>query len=776
MNRFALSWLMCIFTFLLLAVFVVSNLNIRTDLSFFLPENTSLETSLLSSALQSDQGGSLLLIGLDGTNAKTLAKASQDIAQRLEQSQRFHFIANGTPRLSAHQILQVRKWRYIIGPSWNEQSFSQTQLSKKLKTSIYKLASTQGWAFRDQFAYDPLNRMGDFMQFGAFNKLPEYKFGVWMEPKNKGYRALIMAYAIAPASDFIQQNGIRDLLNSSASPWAEQGVHLQSSGVGLFALDIRQYIKSEMQVLSGLATVLVLGFLGLVFRRFSILILLSLPLCAAIIMGAGMVQLLFGYVHGVALTFGATLIGVAVDYPIHLFTHQRRGETAQQSVTRLAKPLALSALTTIAGFLVLSQSSFYGLAQLGVLAGTGIFTAAMVSYWILPHLMGPNLRAHADNTSSFWGQILVNQAFTKKVRMSLAIVSLGIVVMGLQTSSPIWENDLSNLSPISKSSKDLDRDLRAALRAPDVRHMIIVTGKSADDVLKQQEKILPALQSLVQHGQLNGFSAAASLLPSQSVQQDRQDALPDRITLNKDFKTATIENDLDFNLFKGFIDEISQQKNLSTITANDFFQSPLGWRLSPILQKVDNTKWMGRILLNGPKNIAALKDFNSGDDVVKYVDLKMTANTIVTQYREEAILWLYLGGAVSLLCLILGFMNIRHAILAALPAASAIGVTVCALLTLGVSLSLFHLLALLMVAGIGIDYALFFNTFQGSQEDHKLSLRAIILCNVTTILVFAVLAFSTTPVLSGIGLTVSIGAAFSLMFTFAYGNTAKGVA
>jgi predicted exporter len=75
----------------------------------------------------------------------------------------------------------------------------------------------------------------------------------------------------------------------------------------------------------------------------------------------------------------------------------------------------------------------------------------------------------------------------------------------------------------------------------------------------------------------------------------------------------------------------------------------------------------------------------------------------------------------------------------------------------GVELTLFHLVALILAAGLGLDYALFFDHAGDDHSDQLRTLHALVVCSLTTLLVFLLLALSSIPVLRAIGTTVTIG-------------------
>jgi predicted exporter len=84
-------------------------------------------------------------------------------------------------------------------------------------------------------------------------------------------------------------------------------------------------------------------------------------------------------------------------------------------------------------------------------------------------------------------------------------------------------------------------------------------------------------------------------------------------------------------------------------------------------------------------------------------------------------------------------------------------IVVAALRAGGVSLNLFHLISLVLVAGLGLDYALFFEHAADEPSEQRRTLHAVLVCSLSTLMVFVLLAASSLPVLRAIGLPVAIG-------------------
>jgi predicted exporter len=153
-----------------------------------------------------------------------------------------------------------------------------------------------------------------------------------------------------------------------------------------------------------------------------------------------------------------------------------------------------------------------------------------------------------------------------------------------------------------------------------------------------------------------------------------------------------------------------------------------------------------------------------GDPRILFVDVKAETEGMLATYARATLFWALAGGVLVLGMLALSLGSIGRVLQVATPIGGALVVTLTVLTALGEALTLFHLASLLLLAGLAIDYSLFFartGTDPDAAEDDTLG--AVLNCTVSTLLTFGLLAFSATPVLHGIGLTVSVGVASAFL-------------
>ena len=137
---------------------------------------------------------------------------------------------------------------------------------------------------------------------------------------------------------------------------------------------------------------------------------------------------------------------------------------------------------------------------------------------------------------------------------------------------------------------------------------------------------------------------------------------------------------------------------------------------------------------------------------------------MVSLYRNETLRLLGWGVLAIGLVLLAGLRAPVTVLRVMLPIGSAIVVVAASLHALGERFSLFHIASFLLVIGLGLDYALFFNRRHGTLAERGRTVYGLVVCSTTTICVFGVLALSQIPVLRAIGLTTALGSLACLVF------------
>ena len=224
------------------------------------------------------------------------------------------------------------------------------------------------------------------------------------------------------------------------------------------------------------------------------------------------VHALFGFIHGITLGFGVTLLGVVDDYPIHLFSHLT-GKRPPPTVMRDIWPtMRVGVLTTAIGFSALSVfAGFPGLSQLGVFSITGLLAAAAVTRWVLPFLVPAGFAP--TRTGAGLSKVVDRLTHARWV----VPISMGLAGLFLAGSMPRFGSGTSKiLLPFRSKQKTLDQTLRNELGVPDVRDLLMVQGMTDEDVLIQSEGVAIALDRLIDERALASYDIVTRYLPSRA--------------------------------------------------------------------------------------------------------------------------------------------------------------------------------------------------------------------------------------------------------------------
>ncbi|HSD41270.1 MAG TPA: hypothetical protein VLD36_05330 [Burkholderiales bacterium] len=733
------------------------------DLTAFLPKSVTPAQQLLIAQLRDGIAARLVLIGLEGADDPALAATSRALAERLRAIDRFAYVANGAGGLAKRDRDVLLEHRYQLSPGVDAARFTAAGLRAALERTLELLASPAGTLVRPTLARDPTGELAALLAAHADRAQPATRQGVWFDTERR--RALLTAETRAPGYDLDAQAALQaEIAAAFAAVRTDPAMRLVLSGPSVFAVQSRAAIERDAWRLALVAGIGVAVVLYAAYRRAALVAFGALPVMTGLLAGVAAVATAFGPVHGITLGFGATLIGEAADYSTYLFAQRARGETLAGTAARVWPTLRLAVLTTMFGALAMLFSSFTGLAQLGLLTFAGALAAGVVTRYGLPALV-PGRWSRTDPPPVLAPAALGRLARAVRKLAALVPVALlaGAAVLALRHAT-LWENDLANLNPIPEAEKARDGEMRDALGAPDVRNLLVVAGASREAVLQRFEELEPALAQLVARGAIRGYDTPARYLPSAAAQRARQAVLPERAELSQRLAVAMQGLPFREDLFAPFLEDVERARGAPPVEARDLDGTLWGLAARALLVELDG-RWAGLAPLSGVSDARALAGL---DPAMSLLDLKAESDAMVTAYRDQSLALAGLGVLVIAAVLILGLRSARAVIDVMLPVLAAIVVTAAALAAAGTRLSLLHLVAALLVLGIGTNYSLFFSRFAPDDDERLRNAYSVLVAAATTLIAFGALATSGTAILQAIGTTVALGAALSLAFAAAW--------
>lgn len=481
-----------------------------------------------------------------------------------------------------------------------------------------------------------------------------------------------------------------------------------------------------------------------VFRSTRALLLSLLPIGVGLMWGLGTVLLLFGEIHVFTLVISSSLIGIAIDYAIHFLCERRLhgdDETPHQTRLKLLPTLSLAVLTTLIGYGLLWFAPFPGLQQLAVCALAGLFSAVVTVLCLFPRWVGPL------PTRPLWGQRWLQGwllAWQQRPLLRIGLPLCCLLLAALGISRLQVDDDIRRLQPLPVALQGQEQRIQTLTGQQGGMQGLLVTGADGEQALQRLERLDGRLAELQQRGALQAFVSLARWLPSLARQQEDAAAiralLPEVVSR---LKAAGLP--------------------LQPPVREPHWLTPAAWLASPVSEG-SRLLWHaladGRVAiwvpLVGVEDESALTALAAAEPGVYWQDQRSQWSQLFAHYRIK--LAELLSVAIALVALLLWRrMGAARAARVLLVNLIALAMGLALLAACGQPLTLFGVLALSLIFGIGIDYGLFFAHSGSGVARQSSTLLAILLANLTTQLAFGLLALSHTPAIAGFGLVLSGG-------------------
>ncbi len=761
------SWLWLIVTvFLALAVWrwAATPGAVDSDILSLLSERSN--TNLVSQA-QSRLGESaarrvmVLVGGADLSSAVRAADAGHAALSRSGAFSHIEYLVDPA-RAKEMQSFYAPYRDFLLTPTQRSalQSADRQHFIDQALRGIYSPVGTPGaLPLQD----DPFQLFAAWQQErGAATRLRPMQDRLVVVDGERYYVALLLEVAGSAFDQQVQQRVHAALTAAqqqaqSAAPSAE----FLNAGVIIFATAVQQQAQREVSMIGAGSTIGIVLLILAAFRSWRPLLLVLLPIGIGCLAAIAVCAWVFGSIHVLTLVFGSSLVGVSVDYGLHVLCHARRGDDRAQRFQRLRillPGLVLALGTSVLAYLTLAIPAFPGLRQMALFSAVGLSAAWLTTVLWLPWLARDGLVWQAWLPRTLQALQHRTMAWRGNSRSIAALLLLVACAWGLTRLSV---NDdvrlLQSLPPQLMAQQQRVADL-AGVASP--AQFLMVHADSPEAVLQIEERLGSELEGVRARGLLSAYQALSLWVPSQQRQQQ------DSALLGQHLYAPG-----------GWLDQLGAQIDLpatwlETSRAAHAAAKPLtlqSWLDAPAAAALRHL-WLGRIGaqyvsvvalqgLQGQAGSRAVRAAAQQIAGVTWVDRASDFSQLLSDYRRE--MAQVAAGAYLLVFIVLLWRYRQAALRVVAPSVLASLITLGLLGWFAIPVNLFTVLALLLVLGVGIDYGIYMQEEHGRQDGAAwvgVSLSAL-----TTLLSFGLLALSKTPALQTFGLTMLLGVGLSWM-------------
>lgn len=790
------AWLVGVAVLLatLAALLAGNHLQIQTDLLALLP--TPQRDPVKSAAMQriASLGERRVAILVSADETAQRQKAALAIATKLAASDAFiKVISNANDLLDNEQRqafsdLYFRHRFHLLAPSdraalkklagAKDATAALAHFTQRAQTRLYGIGLGNG----DRFIDDPFGLAAAYRsEVAGQPALPGIRVAASGEfyAENAAGERYSAVFAQTRADPFsmdaqgAQTAGLQAALDAARAitPQAE----ILVSGVLRHAAAATRTARNEITLIGGGSLAGILLLMLWAFASLRPFLLSVLAIAGGCLLAIVATASLFGGVHILTLVFGASLVGVAIDYCFHFFAERWHTPAPDAALARIFPAITLGLITSVLAYGGMALAPFPALRQMAVFAAFGLIGAWLGVVLLLPALAG-RTAPRSGSVVRVAAALLAHGPARFAQRSDNALLwCLGAAFVVCTGLSLIWlapDDDIRLLYNATPELRYDEQQVSSLLGTKGAGRALAVSGKTAEQVLKNEAGLVRALNKSTKP--VAEYTAITQAYPPVAQQQRdykllastlyRPDGPVDKLLAEVGFSPQSIrEHHADF-----------AQAQARTLAFDDWLSSPAGAAMAPFWlghadDPADNQtggQWASLILLHEIHDPQRLSQILASQSSVIEIDRVAEISALFSRYRGLASALLGAAYLVAwlVLCVVFGLRGALIVLLAPLLASAA---TALFFAVTGWPFSLFNLMAMVLLLGMGADYGIFLRMAGTSR---KYAMAAVGLSAMTTLLAFGLLALSNTPALHSFGLTLALGLTLTFLIASTIGD------
>jgi predicted exporter len=757
-----------------LLFFLASKITLEEDITSLIPEGE--KQDVLKKILDQTEFSDKIIVTISATSNVDTPEDLTRYAQRFIDtlnSDLPEYVKNIQGKVPEEGILEIYGFVYNNLPLFlNDSDYEVLEnrlnldsIQDRLKNDYKSLISPTGLVTKDFIFKDPLS----FTNLGL-KKLEELQVGDdfklynnFLITKDEKHLLLFISPTYPASetdknSDFIESlKAIQSSLNAEFST-----VKSQFFGGVLYSVANANQIKKDIKITLGFASSVLLLLLIFYYRRIYIPLILFIPSIIGGITAIAALYLFKGSISAISLGIGAILLGISLDYALHILTHYKNNNDLSQLYKDVSLPILMSSSTTAVAFLCLLFVKSGALNDLGIFAAISVVVASLVALVLIPLLYSvPTTKIHTKET--FIDKI-AGISYHKK--LPLVIIVLGLFVVSLFYFTDVqFNNDLSSINFEPKEIKQAEEEVQSIAGSPTKSIYLVTYGNTTDQALEANNELYERLNFLKDSGKIENFSSIGGVVLSTNTQlekiekwkdfwtQDRQEFLKTNLITESDtygFRQESFDNL--YNLVSKDFDPIylDDYRNTKTLYLDDFLSS-----------KKDLATVTTSINLNPENKQNILSTLNDIKNLV-VIDRKQLNESFLGNLKNDFNKLIGYSIIAVFLILVLCYQSFILSLLTLIP----IGVTW--VIALGImaffkiEFNILNIIISTFIFGLGLDYSIFItNAFLKEYEYGTRVLKtyrtSILLSVITTLLGIGALFFAKHPALRSISIVSIIG-------------------
>jgi 1-acyl-sn-glycerol-3-phosphate acyltransferase len=529
-NHRSLFWVLFIASFAALG-FTASRIQFEEDITQFFPRDKRVEK--LNYIFQNSKLAERLVMMVSIRDSSAVADADSlvtyaDASIEKIESDLAPYVKEIQGRVDEEKITEVMDVMREYLPVFLDDSdykildsLSQPEAASiALQNNYRQLISPSGLVMKNIIVNDPLG-----FSFIVLKKLQQLQYDDSFELHDnyivtRDHRHLI--YFLQPVhgpnetgKNAVFLEGLHHVMDSINA--RHPSIYVSCFGAAEVAKGNAVQLRKDTYVTGGAMIALLAFFLFGFFRRKRVVFLIFVPVAFGALLALSLMVLIKGSVSILAIAAGSIILGIAVDYSLHLLVHAKQNNNMEEIVHDIVRPLTLGSATTILAFLCLQFVNAAVLQDVGLFAAFSLLGAAMCTLIFLPHIVPAGLFQNVKpNWVDRFSQISLGSS-KYPVIIILALTPVFFYFAG----DVKFNTDLSGLNFMRPEVKEAQERLESINRSSLNLMYVVAQGSTIQEALRKNERAMPSLEKLKDAGIVNKYTTVTTFFLSDSLQQKR---------------------------------------------------------------------------------------------------------------------------------------------------------------------------------------------------------------------------------------------------------------
>ena len=518
-------------------VLSILSLSYKEDISDFLPLDEKNQTAL---SIYQDVSGANKIYAIISTkdtvnvDPQELAEGVEAFVDKVEANDSLHYIKDIMKEIDMDKMLGIVDDVYANVPYYltdrdydridsllSDPTYVESQISEDKQLLLFPSSNV----LVSNISRDPLNLfspiLGRLKQAGMSIEFETYD-GYILSPDSK--KAIVILESAFGAHES-ENNASLIAMLSNAKTEAEainDNLDIHIIGGPVIAVANANQIKTDSILAVCIAGFLILALLIYVFRNLRNILLIVVSVGWGWLFAMGAIALYYDSVSIIVIGIASVILGIAVNYPLHLIDHLKESDNPRAALREIISPLVVGNVTTVGAFLCLVPLNSPALHDLGLfssllLIGTILFVLLFLPHAVKTRTPGTKIEKEPLLITKLAGVSIENSRWCVWSVLALTIV------FGYFSLKTEFDSDMRNINYMTDDQKSDLSYFQSLLNASDkTEHLYIVSsGNDWDGALTQDEIIRRDVESLVSDGYATKQNSVSTFLVSKQEQQKR---------------------------------------------------------------------------------------------------------------------------------------------------------------------------------------------------------------------------------------------------------------